>query len=204
MADDPTTVTQLQAELQQARAQLAATQAQNAALADDLERSRREHAETQEQQTATAEILRAITTSPTDAQPVLNAITQSAMRLSESVAAMLGIRDGDTLRLAAGAGDPELRVGTVSSLSQRRAGVSALLECRTIHIADQTDPSVLAEFPDNTGQDARAAVLVPLVREGEAIGILQVSRDRAEPYSPREIALLETFADQAVIAIENA
>jgi GAF domain-containing protein len=63
---------------------------------------------------------------------------------------------------------------------------------------------VLGEFPDQANRTPSAALTVPLVREGDAIGVLQVDRDVARPYSPREIALLETFADQAVIAIENA
>ena len=73
-----------------------------------------------------------------------------------------------------------------------------------IHISDRSDPSVLDEFPDLFARGPNASLTVPLLRDGEAIGTLDVLRNRAEPYSPREIALIETFADQAVIAIENA
>ena len=79
-----------------------------------------------------------------------------------------------------------------------------MLERRTVHIPDRSDPATLAEFPDNVARLAIATLSVPLVHDGAAIGVLTVGRDVARSYSPREIALMATFADQAAIAIENA
>src|SRR4030095_197819 len=67
-----------------------------------------------------------------------------------------------------------------------------------------SDPAFLAEFPDSVFTPARTTLMIPLIREGAAIGSLEVGRDRARPFTDTQIALMETFADQAVIAIENA
>jgi signal transduction histidine kinase/putative methionine-R-sulfoxide reductase with GAF domain len=176
---------------------------ENARLFEELGRRNGELTEALEQQTALAEILRAIATSPTDAQPVLQSIMASAMRLSGSVQAVVMLRDGDRLVIVTDAGELGT-VGTTLALSERRISVRAFLERRTVHVPDRSDPNVLAEFPDNQARRAVATISVPLLREHDAIGVLVLGRDRARPYSEREIALLETFADQAVIAIENA
>jgi GAF domain-containing protein len=184
---------------------------ENARLFEELERrnlelqeSNRQVTEALEQQTATSDLLRVIASSPTDAGPVLNAVAQSAMRLSDSVRATVVVRDGDLGRVAATAGDSPHAVGATGPLSGRRPGAVSILERRTIHTPDLTAPSFRAEFPDAVFAPAQATVTTPLLRGREAIGSLGVSRDRAQPYSERQIALLETFADQAVIAIENA
>jgi two-component system NtrC family sensor kinase len=195
MADDAATVEQLRAELRQARDEIVALRA-------DVEGRDRAQAEALEQQTTTAEILRVIADSATDAEPLLHAIAQSAMQLSESGSALVGIRDGDVIRVAAVAGEPDHPVGSTHSLSQRRLGPVALLERRTIHVPDLAHPSYLAEFPDAMRLPARAALMTPLIRGNVAIGVLEVARDRAQPYSERQIELMGTFADQAVIAIE--
>jgi GAF domain-containing protein len=171
----------------------------------ELRESNRQVTEALEQQTATAEILRGIATSPTDAQPVLDAIVESAARLSSSRSANVVLRDGDRLPIVASVGvrAQELRA-RFATVDQRRPSARALLERRTIHIPNQSDPAVLAEFPDILIRTTVAAVFIPLIREHDAIGVLTVVRDAAEPYNAREIALLKAFADQAVIAIENA
>jgi GAF domain-containing protein len=153
-----------------------------------------------------AEILRIIASSPTDAQPVLDAVANSAMRLSANTGAALWIRDGDQLRKMAQAGTlaSAVPLGGAFPLSSRTPGNRALVERRIVHIADRSAPSIAREFPDLPPQGAEATVAVPLVREGEAIGTIMFARHRAQPYSAREIALIEAFADQAVIAIENA
>ena len=184
------------------------TFADQAVIAIENARMFEELRDSLEQQTATADVLRVIASSPTNAQPVLNAVVESAMRLSHSTTSVVALRDGDRLPVVAKLGllAPE-HEGAVATLNQRRSSVRALLERRTIHISDYSDPSVIAEYPDMPDmltQAPIAGVAVPLVREHEAIGVLIVLRDVAEPYSDREIALVETFADQAVIAIENA
>jgi GAF domain-containing protein len=170
----------------------------------ELQESNRQVTEALEQQTATSDLLRVIASSPTDAGPVLNSVAQSAMRLSDSVRATVVVRDGDMGRVAATAGESPHAVGMTGSLSARRPGSVSILEGRTIHSPDLTDPSFRADFPDAVFAPAQANVTTPLLRGREAIGSLGVSRDRAQPYSERQIALLETFADQAVIALENA
>src|SRR4051794_40052743 len=99
MADDAATVEQL-------RAELAASRAREAALIEEVGQRNRELGEALEQQTATSEILRVIATSAADAQPVLDAVAGSAMRLSDSVSAVLNIREGDNLRFVAYHGPP--------------------------------------------------------------------------------------------------
>jgi signal transduction histidine kinase len=175
----------------------------------ELEESTRRVTEALEQQTATAEILRVIATSPTDAQPVLAAIVESARRLSDSGLAVLNIREGDFRRVVATATDGTIpaptRIPELAPLDLRAPGTRSLRERRTIHIPDRSDPALLAEYPDmHPVTEAIATLHIPLLRENEAIGFMTLARSMARPYSEREIALLETFADQAVIAIEDA
>jgi GAF domain-containing protein len=177
---------------------------ENARLFEELEQRNRELADTLEQQTATSDLLRVIASSPTDALPVLNAVAHSAMRLSESVSATVLIREDEQGRIVATAGDAEHPVGTTALLSQQRIGTVAVREGRTIHVPDMSAPSYWAEFPDAVLRPARAVLVVPLMRGDVVIGGLHVSRDRAQPYSQRQIDLVRAFADQAVIAIENA
>ena len=188
---------------------------ENARLFEELERRNRELQESNrlvtealEQQTATAEILRVIASSPSNLQPVLNAVIQTSLRISRSSSAWIVSREGDELVGIAEAGPlaPGLtrRIGARMSLADRRITPRALVERRTIHIPDRSDPSVLVEFPDNLYPADIASVSVPLLREEAGIGVLVVERDGPNPYNDREIALLETFADQAAIAIENA
>ena len=89
-------------------------------------------------------------------------------------------------------------------LALRRTSTRAVLERRTIHVGDHREPSFLAEFPDALNRRAMASLTVPLLHESVAIGVFTVDRDRAQPYDSQQIALIETFASQAVIAIENA
>ena len=197
MADDR------DARIAQLEAENAALREREATLTHRVERLRPALAEALEQQTATAEILRTIVTLPTDAQPVLDAVAQNAGRLLSSTHGMLATREGGSLRVVASS-DGVTYLGDVIPLTQRRASVHAFLRCQTVHIPDRSDPDVIAAFPDNSPTPERASLSVPLIWEQVAIGVLAVERGSAQPYTDREIALLETFADQAVIAIENA
>src|SRR5215813_11919177 len=156
-----------------------------------------------ERQTATSEILRVISGSPTNLQPVLDAVAERAARLCSADDVKIHLVDGDTLRLAA-------RLGPIPSVEARpiiptRHIGRAVLERRTIHIHDMQ--LALDEFPDAATDvrtfGARTSLATPLLREGRAIGVVQIRRLEVEPFSEKQIALLETFADQAVIAIEN-
>ena len=179
---------------------------ENARLFQELEQRNRELTESLEQQTATADILSLIAGSPTDPQPVLDAIVQSAARLSDSSDVILGIRDGDQVRIVAEVATFEhsAQVGESVPIAQDRPSTPAMLDRRTVHIPDRSDPAVRSAFADGAFRTPGSSLSVPLVREGEAIGILQLRRLDPQPYSDREIALVETFADQAAIAIENA
>jgi GAF domain-containing protein len=175
----------------------------NARLFQELERRNRELSEALEQQTATAEVLRVIAASPTELQPVLDAVVSSAQRLTRSTACQLSIVEGDTVRGVAGATEFNVHTGPLLSMSEHRPGNVAIRERHTIHIPDRSAAWFRAEFP--LVRHAPIATLhIPLIREGEALGNITASRHTPTPYSDREIALLESFADQAVIAIENA
>jgi GAF domain-containing protein len=172
-------------------------------LTKELSQARGELAKAREQQAATADILRVISSSPTDLQRVFADIATSAARLCDAYDAVIRQVDGEVLRLVAHHGP--IPTTPVGPLSRGAAPGCAVLNRQTIHIADlQTETG---EFPEGSERARRlgfrATLSVPLIRAGEAIGVITIRRTEARPFSDKRIALLETFADQAVIAIEN-
>src|SRR5262249_6840548 len=173
-----------------------------------LEALRRELAEAREQQAATAEILASISSSVTDANQVFAKIAASAARLCDAYDALVLHADGDVLRLVAHEGrlpttDP---VGHATLRLTRGAVMTrAVLDRRTIQVADMHAEG--DEYPE--GSDLalrlghRTILAVPLIHAGEAIGVIAIRRTEVRPFTDRQIDLLKTFADQAVIAIEN-
>jgi len=175
-------------------------------LARENETLRRELAEGLEQQTATSEILRVIASSPTDLQPVLDTIAKSAAQVCGADDALIRLVERDRTRLVAHHGPivSHARVGETRSISRLRMGDRAITDRETIHIHDVSTPEVQAEFPESQGLvEFRTGLATPLLREGVPIGVIIIRRNEVRPFTDKQIALLKTFADQAVIAIEN-
>ena len=157
-----------------------------------------------EQQTATAEILRVISNSPTDIQAVLTTVVERAARLCDSFDAAMFLVDGDALRRVAHHG-PIPPTGSTTPLVRGLVNGRVVLERREIHLADlQAEAD---EFPEGSAEAQRlgwrTTLAVPLMRENTVIGTIAIRRTEVRPFSMQQIELLKTFADQAVIAIEN-
>jgi GAF domain-containing protein len=185
------------------------TFADQAVIAIENVRLFNETKEALDQQTATIEILRVISSSPTDIQPVLDAIAESAARLCEASDVLIRRVDGDMMRVVAHIGSVPIVESVIAQpISRGSAGGRAILECRTVHIHDVLNPDVGEEYPIglwNLFPDVpyRTLLVVPLVREDTAIGTIAIRRPEVRPFSDKQVELLQTFADQAVIAIEN-
>jgi signal transduction histidine kinase len=172
----------------------------------ELAEANRDLTEALEQQTATAEILRVISSSPTDIRPVLEAVAQSAMRLCEAYDAVVMLREGDRLRPSAHHGPiPIPWLTEPRPINRGWVTGRAVADRQPVHVDDLAARG--AEFPlgqaDALRQGHRTTLAVPLLRESEAIGAILIRRLEVSPFSPKHVALLQTFADQAVIAIEN-
>src|SRR5262249_40788659 len=163
-----------------------------------------------EQQTATSEILGVIASSPTDLQPVLDVVAETAARLCDSHDAQIHRVEGDMVRKVASYGDisPVFAIGEVRPFSRDRGFFvdHAILDGQTIHIHD-TRAEIGDEYADVkravVDLGLRTALAVPLLREGIPIGAILIRRTEVRPFTDKQIALLKTFADQAVIAVEN-
>src|SRR5262245_50459447 len=176
-----------------------------------LQTSHRERAEAQEHQFATAEILRVISRAQTDVQPVFDAILGSAVRLLRGSSGGLTRVAGDQIALVAlmstdDAGDAALRAFYPRPLHSAQGTHSLVIRDRApLNVVDaHTDPRLSEAAQNiNRARGIRSQVAVPLLRRDEAIGALAVNRREPGGFTDDEIALLKTFADQAVIAIEN-
>jgi signal transduction histidine kinase len=185
-----------------------------ATLEQKVEDRTRELSEALEQQTATSEILRVISSSPTDLQPVLDTVVRAAARACRAPDVLLLRVQGEVMYGAAATGPFTERVKSLAGgleglrVPVNRLSVSgrSVSERRTIHVGDlaaesETEFPVGLELQRRFGH--RTILVAPLLREGVALGALTLFRTEVEAFSDKQIALLQTFADQAVIAIEN-
>jgi GAF domain-containing protein len=205
--------TEKQIELVTTFADQAVIAIENVRLFDEVQARTRELSEALEQQTATSEVLNVISSSPGELEPVFESILANATRICEANYGNLWLHDGKDFRAAGIYGAPEayrellkqtkLRPGAGTPL----AGVIETM--RPVQMADlaasepfaRGDPVVVASVQM---AGTRSLVGVPMIREGELVGVIAIYRQEVRPFSEKQIALVENFAAQAVIAIENA
>jgi signal transduction histidine kinase len=190
---------------------LVQTFADQALIAIENVRLFNETKEALEQQTATSEILRVISGSPTDVQPVFEAIVQSGVKLFEGAAVAVARPENGQVRLMAIAErDPEQaqkwRARFPFPLTREYMHSAAILDCKTVEMPDVQvmDGQFDAGKRNFAPSGYRAMTVVPMVKDGAAVGTISVIRKAPGPLSDKQVSLLKTFADQAVIAIQNA
>ena len=177
------------------------------ALRPALKARDRDLAESLEQQNAISEILRVISASPTNIMPVLKVVAENAMRLCQSRDARIWLVDGEKIKYVTGCGSiSPANVGDTMPLNRQSGPGRAILDRKPVHIADAATVSekefpVVREMQRLHGH--RTLLNVPLLREHQALGSIVLRRMVVQPFTERQIALVHTFAAQAVIAIEN-
>src|SRR5215831_21353836 len=161
-----------------------------------------------EQQTATGDILKVISQSQTDVQPVFEAIAQSALRLCDAKHGLVFLFDGELIHLAAITGTEQegieaARRSFPQAPGRASATTRAIQALRAVVIPDVLEDPEFALTEIVRVTDFRSVMSAPMLRGGKPIGAVTVTRAAAAPFPDTQVALLQTFADQAVIAIEN-
>ena len=187
---------------------------ENVRLFDEVQARTRELSEALEQQTATSEVLRVISSSPGDLQPVFQAMLENATRICEAKFGSMYLYEGDAFRFVAQHNaplafveartrDPIVRPPPDTPLARVAATmqVSQITDMRTIPSYVSQDPFVVSAVELG---NYRAVLAVPMVKENELIGSINIQRQQAQPFTDKEIELVSNFSKQAVIAIENA
>jgi len=174
-------------------------------VSEKLESRDGELAEALDQQAATSEILRVIASSPTDIQPVLDAVIESAARLCDATDGLIARLDGNIL-IPGVVKYGSMPVPEARPLSYGTPVGRAIIDKETIHVHDLKS-EFETEFPHSKPRQAisgaRTLLTTPLLPKGRAFGAIVIRREEVRPFSHKQIELLRTFADQAVIAIEN-
>ena len=178
---------------------------ENVRLFDEVQAKTHDFSEALIYQTGSADILSVIASSPTDIEPVLKAIVKSACELCDAYDAVVRIKEGDYLHAGAHSGPIPADKNSWRINRNWTAG-RAIIDKTPVHVHDVLSAEG-EEFPESQEiarhQGYRTVLSVPMLREGEGIGAIVLRRNEVHPFSDKQIALLQTFADQAVIAIEN-
>jgi signal transduction histidine kinase len=176
---------------------------ENVRLFKELNERNAELREALEQQTATAEVLRIISGSPTGAGPALDAICEGAARVCHADDVAVRLVEGDALSVAAQQG-PLTHTLTLRSIDLDTPSGRAILRRQTVYVPNALEPEGFSGPLGMSANGVRSAAAAPLIRDGVAIGSILMLDSEVGAFTIQQIALLETFADQAVIALENA
>ena len=200
-----------QIELLETFADQAVIAIENVRLFDEVQARTRELSESLEQQTATAEVLRVISNSPGELEPVFQTMLANAVRICEATFGNMYLRDGEVFRIAAAHNTPTPLLEHRRRVPLQRPTSAFGRMVRTkevVHVADVlADPAYAEREPEVvTGVELggiRTLLIVPMLKEKDLMGALTIYRQEVRPFNDKQIELVKNFANQAVIAIEN-
>ncbi len=205
--------TDKQIELVRTFADQAVIAIENVELFDEVQARTRELSESLEQQTATSEVLKVISSSPGELEPVFEAMLENAVRICSAKFGILYLSEGDVFRIGALHGVPpayaevrrrepiiHLRPGTAITRASASKQPVQIADVQAEAAYHSGDPS-RADFLNLTG--ARTVVVVPMLKDDQVVGVISIYRQEVHPFTDKQVELVQNFAAQAVIAIEN-